>query len=81
MDLDPELCYKRNIHNRSLADIQTICARFFPTPDHHIQLDPTTLLQNAAIQDVQMEDVQDEPFNEEPEVRVVRAQQTKQYLL
>ncbi|KAJ0176152.1 hypothetical protein K1T71_008326 [Dendrolimus kikuchii] len=72
MDLDPQTCYRRNIHNRKLDDIEVICSRFFPTPLHHIQLDATTLLQNAAIQDVQMEDVQDNDFTmedaEEPEV-------------
>lgn len=57
MELDPNICFKRNIHGRTLEDIQVICSRFFPTPVHHIQLDPTTLLQSAAIPDVQMEDV------------------------
>ncbi|CAK1543072.1 unnamed protein product [Leptosia nina] len=56
MDLDPQTCHKRNIHNRSLEDIENICARFFPTPAHHLHLDPTTLLQSAAITEVTMED-------------------------
>ncbi|XP_022112361.2 YLP motif-containing protein 1 isoform X2 [Pieris rapae] len=56
MELDPQICHKRNIHNRSLEDIQVICSRFFDTPAHHILLDPTTLLQSAAITDVTMED-------------------------
>lgn len=60
MELDPHICYKRNIHNRTLEDIQVITSRFFPTPVHHIQLDPTTLLQSAAITDVQMEDAIDD---------------------
>lgn len=72
MELDATTCHKRNIHNRTKEDIEVICARFFPTPAHHIQLDATTLLQSAAITDVQMEDVSDEVIMEdiqEPEVR------------
>ncbi|CAG4996488.1 unnamed protein product [Parnassius apollo] len=57
LEVDLQTCYKRNIHNRTLEDIEVIRARFFPTPAHHIQLDPTTLLQSAAITEVQMEDV------------------------
>ncbi|XP_060804052.1 myb-like protein AA isoform X2 [Amyelois transitella] len=57
MELDAHACYKRNIHNRSLEEIQVITSRFFPTPSHHIQLDPTTLLQSAGITEVHMEDV------------------------
>lgn len=60
MELDSQVCHKRNIHNRTLEDIQVISTRFFPTPVHHIQLDPTTLLQSAAIPDVQMEDAIDD---------------------
>ncbi|KAG6440995.1 homeobox protein 2 isoform X2 [Manduca sexta] len=74
MELDPNTCFKRNIHNRSLEDIQEICSNFFPTPTHHIQLDATTLLQNAAIPDVTMEDVADEVVMEdaeEPEVESI----------
>ncbi|XP_050343990.1 YLP motif-containing protein 1-like isoform X2 [Nymphalis io] len=59
MDLDPQTCFKRNIHGRSLEDIESIVAKFFPTPAHHIHLDATTLLQSASIPDVQMEDADD----------------------
>lgn len=59
MELDAQVCYKRNIHNRTLEEIEAISSRFFPTPLHHIQLDPTTLLQSAAITEVQMEDAED----------------------
>ncbi|XP_022826444.1 YLP motif-containing protein 1-like isoform X1 [Spodoptera litura] len=60
MELDAQVCYKRNIHNRTLQEIEAISSRFFPTPLHHIQLDPTTLLQSAAITEVQMEDADDD---------------------
>ncbi|KPJ06542.1 YLP motif-containing protein 1 [Papilio machaon] len=59
MEADVATCYKRNIHNRTLEEIEQLNAKFFPTPTHHIQLDPTTLLQSAAITDVQMEDADD----------------------
>ncbi|XP_039756821.1 YLP motif-containing protein 1-like isoform X3 [Pararge aegeria] len=59
MEADTQTCYKRNIHNRSLKDIEDIKSRFYRTPAHHIQLDATTLLQNASIREVQMEDAED----------------------
>lgn len=59
MEQDIQSCLKRNIHNRNLEDLEVMASRFFPTPAHHIQLDATTLLQNAAIEDVHMEDVED----------------------
>lgn len=72
MELDPQVCYKRNIHDRKLEDIEVVCARFFSTPVHHIQLDPTTLLQNAAITEVHMEDVTDDGVSEEIQETEVR---------
>lgn len=72
MELSPQICYKRNIHNRKLEDIEIICSRFFPTPAHHIQLDSTTLLQNAAITEVEMEDADDEVIMEDAQETEVR---------
>lgn len=72
MELDAQVCFKRNIHNRKLEDIEGILKDFCKTPTHHIQLDATTLLQSAAITEVQMEDANDEVVMEdaqEPEVR------------
>ncbi|CAK1582832.1 unnamed protein product [Parnassius mnemosyne] len=66
LEVDLQTCYKRNIHNRTLEDIEIISARFFATPAHHIQLDPTTLLQSAAITEVQMEDVDNGVSMEDP---------------
>lgn len=70
MELDPQTCYKRNIHNRSLEDIQVIASRFFPTPAHHIQLDATTLLQSDSIREVQMEDADDVTMEDSDVVEV-----------
>lgn len=76
MELDAQVCYKRNIHNRSLSDIEDIVSRFARTPAHQIQLEPTTLLQSAAIPDVHMEDAEpspdldpQHPQHPQPEVR------------
>lgn len=69
MEHDIQACFKRNIHNRTLDDIEVLAARFFTTPEHHIQLDATTLLQNAAITDVQMEDVSDDVVMVEDDVQ------------
>ncbi|XP_049874845.1 YLP motif-containing protein 1-like isoform X2 [Pectinophora gossypiella] len=70
MELDPQICFKRNIHNRTLEDIELICSRFFPSPAHHIQLDATTLLQSAAITEVHMEDATDEPIEDTQETEL-----------
>lgn len=72
MEADVQTCFKRNIHSRSLEDLEVLNSRFFPTPSHHIQLDATTLLQNASIQDVQMEDVEDDVVMEDVQEAEVR---------
>lgn len=73
MELDPQVCFKRNIHKRSLDEIQVVASRFFPTPAHHIQLDATTLLQNAAITHVNMEDALDDVIMEDAQDVEVRS--------
>ena len=55
------VCAKRNIHDRTLADLTKICSNWVKTPDHMINLDVRTLLQDDAIQEVEMEDAVDEP--------------------
>jgi hypothetical protein len=72
MELDPHVCHKRNIHNRTSEEIQAIASRFYPTPEHHIVLDPTTLLQSAAITEVHMEDAEDEVIMEDAQETEVR---------
>ncbi|XP_013136278.1 PREDICTED: YLP motif-containing protein 1-like isoform X2 [Papilio polytes] len=59
MEGDVATCHKRNIHNRTLEDIEVLKAKFAATPEFHIELDATTLLQSAAITDVHMEDADD----------------------
>lgn len=57
--MDVQICLKRNIHNRSEDEVNRIVDYLEPTPKHHQKLDSSSLLQEAAIEDVQMEDVQD----------------------
>ncbi|CAH1128336.1 unnamed protein product [Ceutorhynchus assimilis] len=71
LDLDPDLCIERNIHNRPESYIEDCIASWEPTPNHHPLLDPTSFLQSvSSIQEVEMEeadqDVQEET-NEDAE--------------
>lgn len=60
MDKDPQACHRANIHGRSLSEVVELAAKWFPTPSTLTVLDPTTLLQSAAIDHVHMEDVSDD---------------------
>ncbi|RWS09922.1 YLP motif-containing protein 1-like protein [Dinothrombium tinctorium] len=53
--IDPVVCHKRNIHNRSLEDIRNVMRRWQPTPRNILKLDCRSLLQNSVIKDVDME--------------------------
>lgn len=55
MEMDAQLCIKRNVHKRSEDEINRIVDYFEPTPSHHHKLDVTSLLQEQAIQDVSVE--------------------------
>lgn len=76
MDLDPVLCTKRNIHNRTEAEIEECIAGWEPTPSHHPTIDATVFLQSNHIKEVEMDVLdeqisQQEPNKDEPtEVRV-----------
>ncbi|KAL7300023.1 hypothetical protein TKK_0007331 [Trichogramma kaykai] len=59
MEMDIQICLKRNIHNRSEDEVNRIVDYFEPTPSHHHKLDITSLLQEHTIEDVEMEDVQE----------------------
>lgn len=78
MDLDPVICTKRNIHNRTEAEIEEIIAEWEPTPSHHPTIDATGFLQQNQIKEVEMEIVseklteEDPTRNESAEVRVRR---------
>lgn len=52
MEMDSQICIKRNIHGRTDEEINRIVDYFEPTPNYHQKLDVTSLLQDQAIQDV-----------------------------
>lgn len=52
MDLDVAQCLKRNIHNRSEADIQAIVNKWEKTPNAQVPLDIRPLLQSDSITEV-----------------------------
>lgn len=64
MDLDPVLCTKRNIHNRSETEIEECIAGWEPTPTHHPTIDATSFLQSNQIKEIEME-VSDEKMSQE----------------
>lgn len=67
MDLDPVLCIKRNIHNRTEAEIEECIAGWEPTPSHHPTIDATAFLQSNHIKEVEMEVVDEEITEQEQE--------------
>ncbi|KAF5286057.1 hypothetical protein FQA39_LY16461 [Lamprigera yunnana] len=57
MELDVQICTKRNIHDRSEAEIQRCVDGWEPTPSHHPVLDATSLIQSGSIPEVEMEEI------------------------
>ncbi|KZC11664.1 YLP motif-containing protein 1 [Dufourea novaeangliae] len=56
MEMDLQICLKRNIHNRTEDEINRIIDYFEPTPSYHQKLDVNSMLQDQAIEEVHMED-------------------------
>ncbi|XP_050461755.1 uncharacterized protein LOC126856880 isoform X1 [Cataglyphis hispanica] len=56
MEMDLQICLKRNIHNRTEDEINRIIDYFEPTPSYHQKLDVNSMLQDQAIEEVDMED-------------------------
>lgn len=52
MEMDTQICLKRNIHKRSEDEINRIVDYFEPTPGYHQKLDVTSLLQEESIEEV-----------------------------
>ena len=68
--VEAAVCAKRNIHDRTLAELTKICHNWVKTPDHMINLDVRTLLQDDAIQEVEMEDAIEEDSSKNENVEV-----------
>ncbi|CAO1411783.1 unnamed protein product, partial [Diamesa tonsa] len=43
MEMDPKICFERNIHDRTFKDIEETIQRFMPTPYEHQLVDPKSL--------------------------------------
>ncbi|XP_076283753.1 uncharacterized protein LOC143210621 [Lasioglossum baleicum] len=56
MEMDLQICLKRNVHNRTEDEINRIIDYFEPTPSYHQKLDVNSMLQEQAIEEVHMED-------------------------
>lgn len=52
MEMDLQICLKRNIHNRTEDEINHIIDYFEPTPSYHHKLDVNSMLQEQAIEEV-----------------------------
>lgn len=52
MEMDLQICLKRNIHNRTEDEINRIIDYFEPTPSYHHKLDVNSMLQEQAIEEV-----------------------------
>lgn len=52
MEMDLQICLKRNIHNRTEDEINRIIDYFEPTPNYHQKLDVNSMLQEQAIEEV-----------------------------
>ncbi|XP_076238357.1 uncharacterized protein LOC143181701 [Calliopsis andreniformis] len=66
MEMDLQICLKRNIHNRTEDEINRIIDYFEPTPSYHQKLDVNSMLQDQAIEEVHMED------SEEPQEKAAQ---------
>lgn len=52
MEMDLQICLKRNIHNRTEDEINRIIDYFEPTSSYHQKLDVNSMLQDQAIEEV-----------------------------
>lgn len=43
MEMDPKVCFERNIHDRTFKDVEETIKRFMPTPFEHQLVDPKSL--------------------------------------
>lgn len=48
MEMDPDICFKRNIHQRTLAEIKSYCDHWSKTPDQYLKLDFDSFVRDAG---------------------------------
>ncbi|KAL6254447.1 hypothetical protein P5V15_014495 [Pogonomyrmex californicus] len=76
MEMDLQICLKRNIHNRTEDEINRIIDYFEPTPSYHQKLDVNSMLQEQAIEEVDMEDSQE--THEKPIIQTEDSQDSQE---
>ena len=69
---DPVRCAKRNVHSRSLEDVQVLNDGFELTPNYMNRLDMSTYLNDGEIEHVEMEEKTLTSINDEDEQTKVR---------
>lgn len=47
MEKNEQICYERNIHDRSLKDVKDVIASFKQTPSHHNRINPLALFSES----------------------------------
>lgn len=52
MEMNPDICFKRNIHQRTLSEIATYCDHWSKTPEQYLKLDFDSFVQDAKSFDV-----------------------------
>lgn len=52
MEMNPDICFKRNIHQRTLNEIATYCDHWSKTPEQYLKLDFDGFVQDAKSFDV-----------------------------
>lgn len=65
LELDVQTCTKRNVHERTEAEIEKCVSGWEPTPSHHPIVDATSLIQSQSIPEVEMEEINSPPSMEE----------------
>ncbi|KAM3603285.1 uncharacterized protein V6R79_019923 [Siganus canaliculatus] len=70
---DTQTCAKRNVHGRTLKDINKMSSNWEPSPRHMVRLDVRSLLQDAAIEEVEMED-----FNPDDEPKEAKGEEEEE---
>lgn len=76
LELDIQLCTKRNIHGRLENEIERCIKDWEQTPSHYYILDATSLIQAGSIPEVEMEEINSPAQNDydsdaENEVRLI----------
>ncbi len=48
MEMDPDICFNRNIHQRTLDEIKDYCENWSKTPEQYLKLDFDSFIRDAG---------------------------------